>query len=109
MCRVSLLHTCFHRISASDLLVRTGLFSIDTYVTRRQLRWLGHTARMGPERLPRKMLTAWVMEKRCRGAPEYTYGRGMYKAMKKFMIDKSVWYNMARDRFLWRNALKREC
>ena len=63
---------------------------------------------MGPERLPRKMLTSWILEKRCRGAPEYTYGRGMYKAMKKLNIGKNEWYDIALDRAKWRNAIKRK-
>jgi len=58
MCRVSLLHTRIHRISTPDLLERTGVLAIDTYITRRQLRWLDHTDRMGPERVSRKMLTS---------------------------------------------------
>lgn len=42
MCRVNRLHTRLHRIRTSELLQRTVLSSIDTNVTRRQLRWLGH-------------------------------------------------------------------
>ena len=55
---------------------RLGLDSIEYYIARRQLRWLGHVLRMGPERLPRRMLSAWVAHKRPAGAPQFTYGRG---------------------------------
>ena len=37
-----------------------GLESIETYVSRRQVRWLGHVARMSFDRMPRKMLSSWV-------------------------------------------------
>ena len=36
---------------------------------------------MGPERLPRLMLSAWVAHKRPAGAPQFTYGRTIAKAM----------------------------
>ena len=83
ICRVNLQHVRLHRISTAELLVRTGLNSIDVYITRRQLRWLGHVSRMPSDRLPRKMLTCWVNERHPLGAPEFTYGRGIYKNLKK--------------------------
>ena len=48
------------RISTAGLAQRLGLESIETYVYRRQLRWLGHVSRMPFERAPRRMLTSWV-------------------------------------------------
>ena len=105
MCRVNRLHTRQYRIRTTDLLTRVGLSPIDTYVTRRQLRWLGHVARMDFERLPRKMLTSWVKEKRPRGAPEFTYGRGVYKALKKVNLDRDNWYEAAMDRVKWRSII----
>ena len=47
----------YHEKSGS-LRLRLGLDSIEYYIARRQLRWLGHVRRMGPERLPRRMLSA---------------------------------------------------
>jgi hypothetical protein len=34
--------------------------SMRSYVAERALRWLGHVARMPSDKLPRRMLTAWV-------------------------------------------------
>ena len=34
--------------------------SLGQLVAARKLRWAGHVARMGHERLPRRSLTAWV-------------------------------------------------
>ena len=61
--------------------IRTELDSADFYVAQRQLRWLGHVARMDFDRLPRRMLSAWTPHKRPVGAPRLTYGRSMVKAM----------------------------
>ena len=103
MCRVNRLHTRVYRIRTSDLLNRLSLQSIDLYVNRRQLRWLGHVARMGPQRLPRKMLTSWVPSKRPRGAPNFTYGRGIY--LRKIGMSKNDWYENALNRLAWRRII----
>lgn len=106
MCRVTRRHTRTHRISTADLLMRLGLSSVDTYITRHQLRWAGHVSRMDYRRLPRKMLSGWVRSKRPRGAPHFTYGRALRKSLKKAQIDIATWPTTAQDREQWRNILK---
>ena len=107
MCRVNRYHTCVHRIRTSELLARVELHSIDTYVTKRQLRWAGHIARMDFSRLPRKMLSAWVRNKRPRGCPQFTYGRGLRKSLQKAAIDTSHWFELCMDRVSWRSLIER--
>ena len=107
MCRVNRWHSRIHHISTADLLKRIDILPIDVYVSRRQLTWAGHVWRMGPERLPRKMLTSWVCEKRPRGCPQFTYGRGLQKALKKVDIDKNTWTGMADDRLAWRDIIRK--
>ena len=106
MCRVNRRHTYKHRISTSELLNRLRLRSIDAYVSRRQLQWAGHVSRMGYERLPRKMLTSWVAEKRPVGCPYLTYGRSLYKALAKANIAKPTWTLLASQRDIWRNSIQ---
>ena len=103
MCRVTRKHTFEHRISNALLRERTGIQSIDTYITRHQLRWAGHVARMPFKRLPRKMLSSWVRAKRARGAPQLTYGRTLRKALKKVGIDTVGWERLASNREQWRD------
>ena len=105
MCGVTLRDCYVHHISTDQLLDRMSLRSIDTYVTRRQLRWAGHVARMDFTRLPRRMLSSWVPSKRPIGAPEYTYGRGLYKSLKKAGVDKNNWHDMAIDKSEWRKII----
>ena len=58
MCRVSRKHTWEHHLSTAELEQRLRLDSIDTYLARRQLRWLGHVSRMDyAQRLPRRLLS----------------------------------------------------
>ena len=91
--------------TTESLLIRLGISCIDVYVVRRQLRWAGHVARMEMDRLPRKMLSSWVNEKRPRGSPEMTYGRSLMKALKRANVDTNDWYEMAKDRNVWKNVI----
>jgi hypothetical protein len=52
---------CARDVSTADLLARCGVSSIETLIHRRQLRWLGHLARMGPARMAKQVLySTWV-------------------------------------------------
>ena len=98
MCRVNLLHVRRYRISNKDLLDRLGLLSIDCYITKRQLSWAGHLAKMVFDCLPQRLLSSWVTSKRPCGAPEFTYGRGLKKALRKVNTPLHVWHDLAQDR-----------
>ena len=91
-------HSREHRLSDSELRSRLGLQTIDVYISRRQLGWAGHLARMPFERLPRKMLSSWVRADRPIGAPQFTYARGLLKALGKAGIDSKTWHQLAQDR-----------
>ena len=106
MCRVTRKHVWEHHISTQELGQRLQLDSIDVCVARRQLRWLGHVARMDFDRLPRRMLSAWVPHRRAIGAPRMTYGRSIFKQLAKFGIDPSRWHLLAADRARWRETLR---
>ena len=105
MCRVNRWHTRKHRISTDELLQRLGLKTIDAYLSERQLQWAGHVSRMPFERLPRKMLSSWTIFKRPVGCPEFTYGRGLNKALDKAGIDRDTWFILAQDKSMWRSII----
>ena len=105
MCGVSMSDVFEKRITTETLLDRLKSKSLDSYVVIRQLRWAGHVARMGMDRLPRKMLSSWVTNKRPVGSPEITYGRALFKALKKANVDTKHWFEIAMDRVEWRNIL----
>lgn len=107
MCRVSRKHTWAHRLSTEVLEQRLGILPIETYLHRRQLRWLGHVYRMDyPQRLPRRLLSSWVAHPRPRGAPPMTYGRSIEHALEAFHVDRREWTKLAVDRALWREMLR---
>ena len=106
MCRVNRRHTREHRISTDELLNRLHLKHIYIYITKRQLQLAGHVIRMNYGRLPRKMMTSWVATKSLVGCPYFTYGRSLFKALKKADIQKSNWAVRASDREEWRERIK---
>ena len=107
MCRVTRKHTWDHHISTQELGQRLSIETIDTYITRRQLRWGGHVRRMDYDRrLPRRMLSSWVSHPRPRGAPKMTFGRSFCKALKQFHIDQETRPELAADRSAWRETLR---
>ena len=106
MSRVTRKHTWAHHISTQTLSQELELDSIDFYVTRRQLRWAGHVARMDFDRLPRRMLSCWAPSRRPTGAPKMTYGRTLRKGLKKFDIELDSWTQLAADRALWSKTLR---
>ena len=93
------------RISTRSLAQELQLDSMDNYVYRRQLRWVGHVRRMPFDRLPRRMLSSWVASKRQPSGQLMTYGRSVYKALDNFNIDHASWHTLAADRPTWRAAI----
>ena len=56
-------------------------------------------------RMPRKLLSSWVNNRRPKGSPEFTYGRGMFKALKAVEIGRFDWSGLALDRHSWKNVI----
>ena len=105
MCRVTRVKVREESISTKALADEMGIKPIDTYIYRRQARWLGHVARMPFERLPRKMFSSWVAAPRLQGGQLMTYGRSIFKALEHFAINKTTWHELAQDRPAWRGAI----
>ena len=105
MKRVYRQHSRQHRISDENLRRQLGLRTIDEYITRRQLSWAGTVARMDFDRLHRKMLSSWVLTPRPPGAPQFTYARGLHKALAKAQIPQGSWHAQAQDRESWRLSI----
>ena len=95
----------FH-ISQKELEKNLGVTSMAQAIRTRQLRWGGHVARMDFERLPRKFLSAWVVNPRRRGRPQFTYGHSLEKQLRMAQIDTDRWTELAQDRIQWRKTIQ---
>ena len=67
------------------------LRSMRSYIAERALWWLGHVARMPSDKLPRRMLTAWVYQAkgssaRKRVAKKTTYGGTVARYHFKYVL-----------------------
>ena len=51
------------------------------------------------------MLSCWVRHKRPKGAPRFTYGRSLKKALKKANIQLDNWHEAAANRAEWRKSI----
>ena len=105
MCRVNRWHTRQFTISQADLEKRMGMTSIAVKIRRKQLRWAGHVARMEGSRLPRQLISGWVVNPRARGRPLQCYGHALAKHLKAAGIDKKTWHQLAMDRTAWRSVI----
>ena len=113
MTGVKLWHQWNHGIRNRELRNRMKMESMDHYISVRKLRWAGHVARMGPERLQRKFLTSWVRNPRPHGRPQFTYGHSLNKTLGRAGItskfsgtkDAKGWGDLAQDREAWRKLI----
>ena len=60
-------------------------------------------------RLPRRMLSSWVRNKRPVGRPRLTYGATVKKDLKRFNLTEDrtgfPWHALASDRGLWKSLI----
>ena len=91
-----------------EVLRRASMTSVEATITHHRLRWVGHIHRMDPSRLPKKMLYGELTNGiRPRGAPKMRYKDQLKRTLAMANIDPSSWEQAARDRTIWRRAIRR--
>ena len=93
------------KTTTAEVLEECGLRSLDTYMARRRLRWLGHVWRMDWDRLPRKLLSSWVYQARPLGRPCKRWGESIEDDLKLAGLKVSNWHETAEDRDKWREII----
>ena len=83
-----------------------GLRSLEIYMTRRRLRWIGHVSRMDNSRKPKKFLTSWVYQKRPIGRPHLRWADSIQHDFKVAKLTSKNWMKKAEDREGWKNFTK---
>ena len=105
ICKLSRLHLQTRHITMKNLRDRTKIPSILTFITRHQLRYAGHIARMGWHRFQRKILSSWVNNNRRNGSPGMTYARALKRALQRANINIRGWHTLAQDRAAWKKKI----
>jgi hypothetical protein len=96
------------RVSSKSLLSSLGLKPFEFYYRHRVLQWSGHVVRMGWDRLPRKLLTAWVYSDA--KAIQGTHKRWidvLHESLQLVKLPKDfhAWTEVAQDRAKWRKHI----
>lgn len=93
------------RIPNTEILSRCKITSIEAMLTRAQLRWCGHVARMSNERIPKALFFGELAEgKRSTGGQRKRYKDVLKATLKAYNIDSKTWTQMAQDRARWRSV-----
>ena len=74
---------------------------IETLLRTSRLRWFGHVARMPPERVPRKMITAHLGAQRPIGKPRSNWRQAITEDLKSIDCVDS-YAEKVKDRDSWR-------
>lgn len=92
----------WHKIPHTEVRRRAQIDPLETILTQRQLRWVGHTIRMPENRLPRKVLYGELTNgRRHAGGPRKRYKDHLKKSLKKCSIEPSNIEIYASDRCKW--------
>ena len=98
------------RVPNTEVLRRCQTCSIESMVTRAQLRWTGHVARMGNERIPKALLFGQLERgKRSCGGQRKRYRDVLKATMKAYGIDWATWEGAATNRSDWRQQCHDGC
>ena len=93
-------------ITNNEVLLRAEMESIEATITRHQLRWAGHLARMPDNRLPKQVLFSELASgNRPRGAPKRRFKDQLKRTLKATEIDPTTWEADAANRNIWRRTL----
>jgi hypothetical protein len=100
------------RITNAQTRKRANVPNILIFLTRRSLRWIGKLAKMPMNRLPRRLLAAWVKSPRKRGRPQSTLRNTMIESLQEALQDQvsqhaplSEWIETAQDEKLWNDII----
>ena len=106
MCGVNMWHVKERKITMSSLLDDANLRSIDTYLARRRLRWIGHVRRMDWDRTPRKLLSSWCYQARPLGRPCLRWAESIEEDLRLARLPITKWHLKAENRIEWKSMIQ---
>ena len=83
LCNVSRWRMVDEHIHQSHLEKKAGLAPFDYYLDKQRLLFAGKIARMKLDRVPRKLLTAWIARKRYQGGAKLRWGHSIQRSFDR--------------------------
>ena len=94
-------------VPGSELRNKCKVAKISTQLRTNRLRWFGHAARMPPERIPRKMLTAHLGRTRPKGRPRANWRQVITEDLKSINCVKT-YPEEVKERSKWRKLIHQQ-
>ena len=89
------------------MLERASTVSIFALISRNQLRWSGHVARMPDNRLPKQIFYGELcLGRRTQGRPRKRYKDMLGDTLDNCGIPRKSWDSLAQDRSSWRSQVR---
>jgi transcription termination factor 2 len=94
------------RVSNLEVLKRADMEDIEALVVRAQLRWTGHTLRMGNTRIPKILFFGELVHgRRTQGGQFKRYKDNIKRHLQEGGTDITRWESVATDRIGWRSLV----
>ena len=103
---ITMWHVEKQGITTEFVLEKLGLRSVQIYLARRRLRWIGHVSRMHFDRLPRKFLSSWVYQARPLGRPHLRWAESIKRDLQLAKLPITKWAEKAQDKAGWHDMIK---
>ena len=96
-----------HRLTNEYVRTETGILPLSTYLELRRTRWLEIISHMHSERIPKKLLGAWLPYARRNGTagrPQQTIRHAYVETLRTLGFENNnfeTWMTIAKDRKQW--------
>ena len=81
------------------------VIDMETTIRKRRLQWLGHVARTGDDRIPKKMLFRWLDNPRPQHGAKRRWKDTVSDDIQRIGLDQKTWFEMAQKREEWRGKV----
>lgn len=101
-----------HSFTNAYVRKETGILPLHSYLELRRARWLEKMSNMHSERIPRKLLGAWLPHARrnsTAGRPQQTIRHAYAETLRKLGFDNTnfqTWMEEAKDRNIWAKRIE---
>ena len=94
------------RLHNNELMQRAMIPPVTSVIRAHRMRWAGHVARMGQERIPRQVMDGEPRGRRPLGRPRKRWRDCLREDLQLMEIRLEDWQQQARNRLRWRQLVR---